>query len=47
MFNYPSRYHRSKMLDMGDMMDSTLFKVLAVGALVWIGAKAIHHMMED
>ncbi len=38
---------RSDMIDMGEMMDSKLLKVLAVGALVYVGAKTIHRMMED
>lgn len=41
------RNRRSDLMDMGDMMDSKLLKVLAVGALVYVGAKTIRHMMED
>lgn len=30
-----------------DMLDSSLFKMMAVGALVYMGAKALKNMMED
>lgn len=45
MFGHHSCHHNHMQMD--DMMDSTLFKVLAIGTLLYFGAKTIHHMMED
>lgn len=44
MRNSRSRHH-GDMMD--SIMDSKLLQVVAVGALVYFGAKAISSMMED
>lgn len=40
-----SRHRGHDMMD--EMMESKIFRMVAVGALVWVGAKAIQNMMED
>ncbi len=45
LFNH-CHHRKMNMMDMDDIVDSTLFKVVAVGALVYLGAKAVRHMMD-
>lgn len=47
MFFTHCHHRKRSMMDMDDIMDSKLIKVVAVGALVYLGSKAVRHMMED
>jgi hypothetical protein len=46
MFFNHCHHRNSDRMNMDDVMDSTLFKVVTVGALVYLGAKAVRHMMD-
>jgi hypothetical protein len=41
------RHRKSRGINMDNMMESPLIKVLAFGALVYLGAKTIHHLTGD
>lgn len=45
MFMCDSRSRNKDMMDC--MADSKLFMIMAVGAMVYVGAKVIHSMMDD
>jgi hypothetical protein len=44
---WPRSKRATMMDDMQHMMGSRLTMVLVVGALAYLGTKAIHHMMDD
>jgi hypothetical protein len=47
-FRRPRRRHSQLTdWDAGDLRDSGIIKALAVGALIYIGAKTINRMTED
>ncbi len=48
MFFNSSRcsHKKSHGIDMEEIMESKLFRILAVGTLVYIGAKTIHRMVD-
>lgn len=43
---FPCTHKKAAKMDVDHLMDSKLVKAVAVGALVYFGAKTLYHMMD-